>query len=91
VDQSKYSGQGEYEIVVKGHLDEQLSYWFEDLTMNTGYNEDGTPITTLVGRFADQAALHGVLATIRDMNLPLISVCPVNTVTPVEPNSQDEV
>ena len=45
--------------------------------MSTGYGEDGTPITTLAGRFADQAALHGVLATIRDMNLPLISVTPI--------------
>ena len=87
---SGFSGQGEYEIVVKGHLDEQLSYWFEDLTMSTGFSEDGTPVTTLVGRFVDQAALHGVLASIRDMNLPLISVCPVNAATPIEPNSQDE-
>ena len=81
---SSFYGLGEYEIVVKGHLDEPLSYWFEDLTMSTGYSEDGTPVTTLAGRFADQAALHGVLATIRDMNLPLISV------TPIEPNPQDE-
>ena len=72
-----FSGRGEYEIVVKGHLDEQLSYWFEDLTMSTGYGEDGTPITTLAGRFVDQAALHGVLATIRDINVPLISVSQV--------------
>jgi hypothetical protein len=78
-----FSGQGEYEIVVKGHLDEQLSYWFEDLTMSTGYSEDGTPITTLAGRFVDQAALHGVLATIRDINMPLISV------SQVEKDSQD--
>ncbi len=33
---------------------------------------------------ADQAALHDVLARIRDINVPLISV------TPIEPNSKDE-
>jgi hypothetical protein len=83
---SAFSGPGEYEIVVKGHLDDQLSYWFEDLTMRTGYSEDGTPITTLAGRFVDQAALHGVLATIRDMNLPLISLGPAKDVTATEPD-----
>jgi hypothetical protein len=79
----RFSGQGEYEIVVQGHLDEQLSYWFEDLTMSTGFSREGTPVTTLAGRFVDQAALHGVLATIRDINVPLISV------SQVEKDSQD--
>ena len=73
-DQSNFSGRGEYEIKVKGHLNERLSYWFEDLTITTGYGKDGTPITTFSGPIVDQAALHGVLARIRDMNLPLISV-----------------
>ena len=71
-----FSGQGTYQIVVQGHLDEQSSYWFEGLTLTNGFDEGGAPIATLVGRFVDQAALHGVLATIRDMNLPLISVTP---------------
>ena len=78
-----FSGQGTYQIVVQGHLDEQSRYWFEGLTLFTGFDEKGAPITTLAGRFVDQAALHGVLATIRDMNLPLISV------TPSEPEAQD--
>jgi hypothetical protein len=82
-----FSGQGTYEIVIKGHLDEQWSYWFEDLTIATGFGEDGTPITTLTGQFADQAALHGVLATIRDINVPLISVCPADDVTPIRLDS----
>jgi len=38
----------------------------------TGFNDDGTPVTTFSGPLVDQAALHGVLARIRDMNLPLI-------------------
>ena len=78
-----FSGQGTYEIVIQGHLDEQSSYWFEGLTLTNGLNDGGAPITTLAGRFVDQAALHGVLATIRDMNLSLISV------TPGEPDTQD--
>jgi hypothetical protein len=69
-----FSGRGTYEIVVQGHLDEQISYWFEGMTLTNGLDEGGAPITTLAGRFVDQAALHGVLATIRDLNLPLICV-----------------
>ena len=78
-----FSERGTYHIVVQGHLDEQSCYWFEGLTFTNSFDEGSAPITTLAGRFVDQAALHGVLATIRDMNLPLISV------TPVEPDAQD--
>ena len=78
-----FTGQGTYQIVVRGHLDEQSSYWFEGLTLTNGFDEGGAPIATLAGRFVDQAALHGVLATIRDMDLPLISV------TPSEPDTQE--
>jgi hypothetical protein len=78
-----FSGQGIYRIVVQGHLDQRSRYWFEGLTLTSGFDEGGAPITTLAGRFVDQAALHGALATIRDMNLPLISV------TPSVPDTQD--
>jgi hypothetical protein len=84
MNQPSFSGGGEYEIKVKGHLDERWSYWFEELAITPGFSEDSTPITTFTGHLADQAALHGVLAKIRDMNLPLISV------TQVEAKSKDE-
>ena len=84
MNQLSLSGRGEYEIKVKGHLDEQWSSWFEDLTITTGFSEDGTPITTFTGPLVDQAALHGVLARIRDIHMPLISV------TQIELNLKDE-
>jgi len=74
MDKTVCPGPGEYIIKVKGHLDKRKSYWFEGLTMTTGFDEDGRPITTFCGPLVDQAALHGVLAKIRDINLPLISV-----------------
>ena len=74
MNQGNNNGPGEYVIKVKGHLDERKSYWFEGLTITSGFDEDGLPLTTFCGPLADQAALHGVLAKIRDMNLPLISV-----------------
>jgi hypothetical protein len=36
--------------------------------------EDGVTITTITGIVTDQAALHGLLERIRDLNLTLISV-----------------
>ncbi len=74
MNQGNYNGPGEYEIRVKGHLDEGKSYWFEGLKITTGFDEHDWPITVFCGPLTDQAALHGVLARIRDMNLPLISV-----------------
>ena len=73
------SGLGDYVIKVRSHLSESKNYWFEGLTMTTGFDEDGRPITTFIGHLADQAALHGVLAKIRDMNLPLVSVSRISS------------
>lgn len=84
MNESNYSGLGEYVITVRSHLDNEKSYWFEGLTMTTGFDEDGRPITTFTGQLVDQAALHGVLAKIRDMNLPLISV------SKLDPDTSDE-
>ena len=88
MDQRDSTDRGEYEIKVKGHLDEVRSYWFEGLTMTPGLSEDGTPITTFTGHLVDQAALHGVLAKIRDMNLPLISVTQVGLDPQDEANTE---
>ena len=74
MEQSKFCGQGLYEIKVKDHIDEAWSSWFEDMAITTGFTEDGTPVTTFTGPIIDQAALHGVLGKIRDINMPLISV-----------------
>ncbi|UCD97754.1 MAG: hypothetical protein JSV42_12385 [Chloroflexota bacterium] len=59
-----------YEIIIKGHLDPYWSEWFEGLKL-TQREEDQT---VLSGMLPDQAALHGLLEHIRDLNLTLISV-----------------
>ncbi|MDQ3485702.1 MAG: hypothetical protein M3445_09895 [Actinomycetota bacterium] len=59
-----------YRIRVSGHLDDRWSDWLEGLDLQR--QEDGT--TVLHGPVVDQAALHGVLARIRDLALPLLAV-----------------
>ena len=76
---STYSDKAHYEIQVKGHLDERWASRFDGLSITTGFQKDGMPVTMLSGPISDQAALHGVLARIRDMGEQLISVnrlCP---------------
>jgi hypothetical protein len=58
-----------YQIKLKGHLDHKWSEWFEGIDISTGDGE-----TILSGQVADQAALHGLLIRIRDLNLTLLSV-----------------
>jgi hypothetical protein len=55
---------------VKGHLDPKWSDWFDGFTITP--EEDNE--TSLLGAVADQAGLHGLLAKIRDLGLPLLSV-----------------
>lgn len=61
---------GYYEIRVRGELDSRWSTWFEDATAIPLGNGD----TLIAGLIQDQAALHGILAKIRDLGLYLLSV-----------------
>jgi hypothetical protein len=58
-----------YELRVKGVLDARWSAWFEGLQVTSDDRE-----TSIAGPVADQAALHGLLAKIRDLGLELLSV-----------------
>jgi hypothetical protein len=64
---------GCYEIRLQGRLDPRWSAWLDDVNVTT----DGNGTTVLHGHVVDQAALHGLLARLRDIGLPLISVARV--------------
>ena len=59
-----------YTIRVRGHLDQSWSDWFEGLVIRNESNGDAV----LAGSIVDQAALHGLLAKVRDLGLPLLAV-----------------
>ncbi len=65
----KYHAAANYRIKLKGHLDHKWSDRFEHMTISTEGGE-----TILTGPVADQAALHGLLILIRDLNLALLKV-----------------
>lgn len=65
-----------YEIRLHGHSDERRARQFTGLTMTLLPEGE----TLLTGPIADQSALHGILARIRDMGMPLIEVKQVSSV-----------
>lgn len=64
-----------YELRVVGHLDR---HWQARLGgLDLAHHADGT--STLSGAVADQAQLHGLLAALRDIGAPLLSLCRIDT------------
>jgi len=58
-----------YEIRVKGRVTDALLPHFEGMAVHVEPVE-----STLYGKVEDQAALHGLLARVRDLGLPLLDV-----------------
>ena len=65
----------QYEICVKGRLEPRWAAWFDGLTLTA--EPDG--VTTIRGDVIDQAALHGLLTRLRDLGVPLASLCELPT------------
>jgi len=67
--QNSFNSPKFYRIKLKGRLDQKWSDWFEGMRISyKGGN------TILSGSIVDQAALHGLLTRIRDLNFTLLSV-----------------
>ncbi len=73
-----------YRIHVSGHIEERWTDWLGGFAIQR--MEDGT--TELIGQVVDQAALHGVIARIRDLGVPLLSV---DRIEQMETESSKEV
>lgn len=64
-----------YEIRIQGHISDRWREWFEGMTLV--HQGDGTTVIRCPA--LDQSALHGLLAKVRDLGLPLVSVTPTPT------------
>ena len=69
-----FDRSGNYRIRVKGYLEESWSERLAGMYITIKRREEGRTLTTLVGRLEDQAELAGVLNTLYELHLPLLSV-----------------
>ena len=66
--------QAGYRIIVQGQLDERWSERLGGMLINVSYELNKEGETVLTGRLSDQAALAGILNTLYELHLPLLSV-----------------
>ena len=71
---SHYDGPATYWIRVEGRIAEGWADRLEGMTVTVRQDGDAAPISSLVGQLSDQGALTGVLNTLYELHLVVISV-----------------
>ena len=66
--------QHHYLIEVLGHIGVPWSLWLGGLQRQAGTDDDGRSVTRLNGPVIDQAELRGILQSLWDLNLEILSV-----------------
>ena len=69
-----FNRPGKYRIRVHGFLDKSWSERLAGLHITTSSSKDKGPVAMLVGEVCDQAELAGVLNTLYELHLSLLSV-----------------
>ena len=64
----------EYRIIVQGSLDESWAKRLGGMRIDRNIQADQEPVTILTGSLRDQAELSGVLNTLYELHLTLLSV-----------------
>jgi hypothetical protein len=68
-----------YQIIVQGRINPNMSDFLGGMAIQIKSGETKSPITILNGELRDQAALAGVLNSLYELHLPVISVERLNT------------
>jgi hypothetical protein len=63
-----------YRIRIQGRLDKSWTDRLGGMAINADPASHKPPVTILVGHLTDQAALSGILNTLYELHLPLLSV-----------------
>jgi hypothetical protein len=82
-----FEGPATYRIRIKGLLDDHWADRLGGMTISTNRVGDRETVTTLCGQVLDQAALFGVLNTLYDLHIPILSVECLGKNQAVEPES----
>ena len=75
-----------YQIRLKEQLGQHWSSWLGGLTITTEVNGE----TVLTGEVVDQSALHGLLSKVRDLQLTLLVIRPLETDSPCDGEAKEE-
>ena len=70
----KFSSPANYRICVKGYLDDSWSDRLVGMTIANQVSQAESPVATLSGPVRDQTQLLGLLNSIYEMHLPLLSI-----------------
>jgi hypothetical protein len=63
-----------YRIKVRGKLDARLAKRLDGLNLSDDSTSGEVPASLLVGRLRDQAALVGLINSLYELHLPLVSI-----------------
>lgn len=74
LDDFQFSSSSIYEIKVQGELPISYSSRFGGMQISIAHQAEGKPVSTLIGMVQDQSELSGVLNSLYELHLPLISV-----------------
>ena len=77
-DEFTFDKNREYRIIVQGSLDDSWSSRLGGMRIERNIQAGQEPVTTLTGPLRDQAELSGVLNTLYDLHLTLLSLETVN-------------
>ena len=70
----KFEGPASYRIRVQGHLDDSWSDRLGGMLISRAFTADQHPMTILIGKLSDQAALSGVMNALYNQHLSVLSV-----------------
>jgi hypothetical protein len=70
----KIGEPADYRIEIQGYLDQSWSGRLGGMLITAGSRPETTTLTELTGRVADQAQLIGVLNSLYELHLPILSV-----------------
>jgi len=73
-DSLEFDSPARYQIRVQGRIEASLSDRLEGMAISQPEAGDESPSTTLEGELLDQASLAGVLNTLYELHLPVLSV-----------------
>jgi hypothetical protein len=69
-----FDSPASYQICVEGMVDPEWSDRLGGMAITAEIVTDGSNLSTLSGELSDQAALNGVLSTLYEWHLPVVSV-----------------